>query len=98
MENQINLALQIIPRTSKNNAYELVDKAIEVIQQSGVKYQVCPFETVMEGEYDQLVKIARDAQDACLKAGAEEVLTFIKIQYRKDRDVTIEEKTGKYQR
>lgn len=96
MSHQINLAIQVLPKSKHGDTYALVDEAIRVIQQSGVKYRVCPFETVMEGPYDQLMAIVRDAQQACFDAGAEEVLVNIKIQHRRDGDVTIEEKTAKY--
>ncbi|MCK9206420.1 MAG: thiamine-binding protein, partial [Salinivirgaceae bacterium] len=51
MKHKINLALQVLPRAEGKNPYHLVDKAIEIIEKSGVTYQVCPFETVMEGSY-----------------------------------------------
>jgi len=50
----------------------------------------------MEGPYDQLMDIARRAQEACFKAGANQLLVYIKMQIRKDEDVTMEEKVGKY--
>lgn len=96
MEHTINLALQIIPNSKKEDLYFLIDQAIKVIQNSGLKYQVCPFETVIEGDYNRLLEVVREAQKACFKAGAEEMLVNIKMQIRKDTDVTIEEKTGKY--
>jgi uncharacterized protein YqgV (UPF0045/DUF77 family) len=52
MKNLINLALQVLPSSITSDPYSLVDKAIEVIQQSGLKYRVCPFETVIEGDYE----------------------------------------------
>lgn len=97
MNHKINLAVQVIPKSGKHDQYFLVDKAIQVIQDSGLKYQVCPFETVIEGEYDQIMKVIRQAQKACFEAGAEELLVNIKMQIRKEGDVSIEEKTGKYQ-
>ncbi|MGF1637632.1 MAG: MTH1187 family thiamine-binding protein [Cyclobacteriaceae bacterium] len=96
MHHTINLAIQVLPKSKTIDTYALVDKAIEVIQQSGVKYQVCPFETVMEGEYEQLMDIVKKAHEACLKAGAEEVLVNIKIQRSADKDIRIEDKTKKY--
>lgn len=92
----INLGIQIVPKSKTHDSYALVDKAIEVIKQSGVKYEVTPFETVMEGPEDELMKIAKNAQEAVLTAGAEEVLVYYRIQIRKGGDVTISEKTGKY--
>jgi len=92
----INLGIQIVPKSKNLDSYTLVDKAIAVIQKSGIKHVVTPFETVMEGPQDQLMAIAKKAQDAVLDAGADEVLVYYRIQIRKDADVSIEDKTGKY--
>ncbi len=96
MSQKINLALQILPRSDKTDTYALVDKAIEVIQKSGVKYKVCPFETVLEGEYEQLMKIVKEAQEACFSAGASDLMVYIKIQRSNKKDVAIEDKMKKY--
>ena len=96
MDKKINLALQIIPKSRDKDVYALVDEAIAVIQNSGLKYEVCPFETVMEGEYEEIMKVVKEAQKASFDAGAEELLVNIKMQVRKGSDVSIEEKTGKY--
>ena len=49
MQNTVNLALQILPTSKTIHPYLIVDKAIEVIAVSGLRYKVTPFETVMEG-------------------------------------------------
>lgn len=90
--NKISLGIQIVPKSKQYDAYPLVDKAIEVIQKSGIKHVITPFETVMEGSYNQLMTIANDAQKAVLEAGADECLVYFRIHYRKDGDVTFEEK------
>lgn len=92
----INLGLQIVPKSKNHDSYHLVDKAIEAIQNSGVKYEVTPFETVMEGPQDQLMAVAMEAQQAVFNSGAEEVLIYYRLHIRKDSNVTIEEKTDKY--
>lgn len=94
----VNLGFQVIPKTTSHNTYEIVDKAIEVVQQSGVKYEVGPMETVMEGELDELMDIVKRAQDACIEAGATEVMTYVKIHYRPHKGVTIDEKMEKYRK
>lgn len=96
MEPIINLGIQIIPKSKTLDAYALVDKAIAVIQESGVKCLVTPFETVMEGPQSQLMEIAKKAQDSVLEAGADEVLVYYRMQIRKDQDVTMDEKLRKY--
>lgn len=92
----INLALQILPQVDSDKVYAVVDEAIAVIQASGVKYRVCPFETVMEGTYDQLMDIVKRTQEVCFKAGAGQLLVYVKIQNNQHADVAIEDKTGKY--
>jgi len=96
MDKIVNIALQILPTSPKVHPYNLVDKAIEVIAASGLKYRVTPFETVMEGEYDKIMEIVKQAQQACYNAGAESMMTYIKIQSSKDEEVRIEDKMGKY--
>ena len=93
---KINAALQILPFAGGPPDYALVDRAIEIIQQSGIKHEVCAFETVMEGYYDEIMEIVKKTQEACFEAGADSMLVYIKIQRNKHQDVTIEDKTGKY--
>ncbi|XOV94361.1 MAG: MTH1187 family thiamine-binding protein [Bacteroidota bacterium] len=88
----IHLSIQIVPKKKDADIYPIIDKAIEVIQASGLKYMITPMETVMEGPFDQVNQIALKAQQAVIDAGAEEVLVFIKMHYRKEGDVTFEEK------
>lgn len=97
MNKIVNLALQILPMgTEKPEAYALVDKAIAIIEKSGLKYQVCPFETVLEGSYDEVMAVAKACQAAVLAAGAEHMMVYMKVQHSRDVDVAIADKMEKY--
>jgi uncharacterized protein (TIGR00106 family) len=96
MDKIVNVALQVLPTSKTAHPYSIVDKAIEVIAASGLKYKVTPFETVMEGTYDQIMDVVKQAQEACYTAGAESIMTYVKIQTSKS-DVSIEDKIGKYE-
>lgn len=96
MDKIVNIALQILPSSKEIHPYTIVDAAIEVIAASGITYRVTPFETVMEGTYAQIMEIVEQAQKACYAAGAESLMTYIKIQSSK-ADVSIEDKMGKYE-
>jgi uncharacterized protein (TIGR00106 family) len=89
----ITVSFQVIPICE--DPYPVVDRAIDVVQRSGVKYEVGPHETTMEGELDQLLEIVKAGHRACFEAGAQRVITFIKIV-----DVvggtTIADKVAKY--
>lgn len=94
---KINVSLQIIPSVEEERIYPVVDKVIEYIAKSGVKYEVGPMETTMEGELDELMEIVKEAQEICVKEGAKRVISMVKIDY-KPEGVTIDEKVGKYRK
>lgn len=96
MKNQINLAIQVLPHSSAKGTYDLVDVAIDLIQKSGLNYRVCPFETVIEGGYDEVMELVKDIHDTVYAHGAEEMITNIKIQSRHNQDVYIDDKMNKY--
>lgn len=91
----VNLSLQVLPVVLDAQIYGVVDKVIEFIHKSGVKYEVGPMETTMEGDLDLLLEIVKKAQDICIKEGAERVVSVVKIDY-KPEGVTMDEKIGKY--
>ena len=95
MKHQVHVAVQIVP-ISKQHPYPIIDKAIEVIQNSGVDYRVGAMETVMQGPYDKLMAVVEKAQDACLNAGADELVVTLKVHAKKNGDVSWAEKLEKY--
>ncbi|MFS4582627.1 MTH1187 family thiamine-binding protein [Phaeobacter sp. C3_T13_0] len=78
-KNTVMLAFQVIPRLRDGNNFEVVDKAIDVVKASGLPFQVGAMETTIKGELDRLLDIVKQAEKACLEAGAVEVITNIKI-------------------
>lgn len=92
MSHNIHLGIQIVPLDNFDNAYQIIDKAIDIIQSSGVKYTVTPMETVLEGPYELVNTIARKAEKAILDSECGEFLVNIRMHIRKDGDVTMEEK------
>lgn len=94
--NKVNLSLQVIP-VNAADAYPIIDKAIEIIQNSGLKYEVQPFATIIEGSLDEVLAVALAAKEAALRAGAQELVLNIQIHLKKDQDVSFEDKTLKFQ-
>ncbi len=93
----VNVSLQVLPTVSDDQIYTVVDKVIELIQNSGCKYEVGPMETTMEGELDELLEIVKKAQKVCINEGASRVISVVKIDY-KPEGVTIDEKISKYRK
>jgi uncharacterized protein YqgV (UPF0045/DUF77 family) len=95
-KNKINVAIQVLPEAGGKIKYELVDKAIEAIKQTGFKHEVCPFETVVECNFNELAGLIEKVHEACKNAGTEKILTNLKIQVDFEDKVTIEDKMEKY--
>lgn len=93
---KINVAIQVLPEANGKLKYSLVDVAIAAIRDSGHRYQVCPFETVVECTYNDLPELLNKIHGECQKAGTEKMLTNLKIQVDFASDVTIEDKMEKY--
>ena len=93
MNRTVTVAVEVLPLC--DDPYPVVDRAIAVIQQSGVKHEVGPMETTMEGHLDQLLDVAKRAHEACFVEGVERVVTFIKIGDARSGS-TIADKVAKY--
>jgi uncharacterized protein YqgV (UPF0045/DUF77 family) len=94
--NKINVAIQVLPQADGVISYDLVDKAIEAIKETGFKYEVCPFETVVECSYHELPGLLNAIHSATREAGATRMLTNLKIQVDFENPVTIDDKMEKY--
>ncbi len=94
---KITLGLQVLPYVPEEQLYPVIDKVIDYIDSCGVKYEVGPMETTMEGELDGLLEIVKKVQQICIEQGASRVVSLVKIDYKKT-GVTIDEKVGKYRR
>ncbi len=91
----VNVSLQVLPNVPEEDIYQVVDKVIAFIQESGVSYEVGPMETTMEGDLDLLMEIVKKAQEICVEEGAARVISIVKIDY-KPGGVTMDEKVRKY--
>ena len=62
MKHQVHVAIQVVP-IAQIPHYPIIDKAIEVIDASGVNYRVGAMETVMQGDYNTIMDVVRRAQE-----------------------------------
>lgn len=93
MANPVTVSFEVIPLVE--DPFPVVDRAIEVVQKSGVTHEVGPHETTMEGDLDQLIEIVKAGHRACFEAGAAHVVTFVKI-VESIHGSTIAEKVSKF--
>ena len=92
----INASIQIVPIVLDKHPYQWVDDAITIIQNAGIKYEVTPFATILEGTYDEVMKVINDVNEFLYQKGCAEWIANLQIQVRSDRNVTGAEKTAKF--
>ncbi len=90
----INAAIQLLPFGNDAEKYQIIDEAISSIQRSGLKYKVCPFETVVEGEPSAVYALIDEIRQLSLKR-CTDILINVKI-HAANRDLHFEEKLEKY--
>ncbi|WP_409253268.1 MTH1187 family thiamine-binding protein [Bacillus sp. SCS-153A] len=82
MENSL-ISVQILPKTPNGeDVIPYVDAAIAVIEDSGVKYQVNPLETTMEGNLPELMRLIEKMNEKMIEMGSSNVISQVKILYQ----------------
>jgi uncharacterized protein YqgV (UPF0045/DUF77 family) len=101
MENkniECSVAIQVLPQVEGERVIEIVDKVIEYIKSTGLYYTVGPFETTIEGDFETLLDIVKQCQLICIREGAPQVMSYVKIAYSPNIGIwSIDHKTSKHQ-
>ncbi len=84
------------PAGTPADPYKHIDAAIAQVQDSGLRYEVGALGTTVEGEPDQVWPLMRRVHEACLEAGAQGLVTVIKVEQTASAGPTIESLTGKF--
>ena len=58
-------------------------------REEGIKYQLTPMSTVIEGDLDRIFEIIRKMHEVPFMSGALRVSTSIKIDDRRDKELTM---------
>jgi uncharacterized protein (TIGR00106 family) len=92
----INASIQVVPVSQDKHPYIWIDETIEIIRDSGTRYEIGPFATVLEGTYDEVMKTVHAVNNYLQSRGCTEWICNIQVQARHDRDITAIEKIAKY--
>lgn len=71
---------------------KFVAGCLALVKKSGLKYQLTPMGTILEGDLDEIFSLVRRMHESPFNAGAQRVSTLIKIDDRRDREHTMERK------
>ena len=90
------VSIQIIPKTKNGeDVIPYVDAAIAIIENAGVKYEVHPLETTMEGNLSELFHVIEQMNERMIELGSENVISQIKVLY-KPKGIEMNQLTEKY--
>jgi len=100
---EASLAIQVLPQSVSGDealgdaVLRIVDKVIAYIKTTGLNTVTGPFETTIEGGFEQLMEIAAECQRICVREGADGLMTYMKMAYNPKHGVwSIEKKTAKH--
>ncbi len=86
------MEISVIPMGTSASVSGFVAGAVELIKKSGLRYRLTAMGTIVEGEVDQLLKLAGEVHKNVLDRGAPRVVTLIKLDDRKDKPLSAEGK------
>ena len=85
--------LSIAPVGEEISLSKYVKIAIEIFEKEHIKYETNAMATVIETEdLETLFSVVKKAHNAIVKMGAKRIITELKIDDRRDKNVTIESK------
>jgi len=72
---------------------QYVARAVEVLQdEKDIKYELTAMGTIIEGDLDRLLTLARKMHEAVFNAGVMRAVTIIEIDDRRDKTASISSK------
>ena len=92
----INVGIQLIPIHTELHPYEWIDAVIDIIRESGLQYEVGPFNSSIEGTYEEVTNLVNQINDFLYQEKCYEWLLNVQYQVRSGGSMRASEKTGKF--
>ncbi|WP_204205585.1 thiamine-binding protein [Mammaliicoccus sciuri] len=89
------MSIQIIPEHQQTGVIPLVDEAISIIDQSGLKYEVHPLETTIEGDLNACLILIEQINERMVELECDSIISQIKF-YHVPEGITMDTLTNKY--
>ncbi|MEW6675126.1 MAG: MTH1187 family thiamine-binding protein [Nitrospirota bacterium] len=91
------IEFSIIPIGVGSSIGDQLAEVLKIVDASGLPYKVNPMGTVIEGEWDEIMKLIKKCHRSVMKTG-ERALTTISIDDRKGKPNRIDEKVKSIER
>lgn len=86
------LEISVVPvGTDSPSISSYIAQACKEAKRNGIKFEVTPTATVMEGDLPALLNVAQQMHEAAFRSGSQRVVTNIAIDERRDKDLHMEE-------
>jgi len=87
----------IIPIGAGSSIGDRLAEVLRIVDASGLPYKINPMGTVVEGEWDEVIRLIKKCHNAVMKTG-ERAVTTISIDDRKGKPNRIEQKVKSIER
>ena len=85
--------LSMIPMGERTSASRYVRAVHQVLKESGLNFVPGPMSTTLEAEsMDEIFDVTKKANEALAQLGVQRVVTTLKIDYRTDKEISIDTK------
>lgn len=85
------LEFSMTPLDKGESVSKYVARSIDIIDRSGLAYRLTPMGTILEGEWDEVMKVVRDCHEA-IRVDCRRISTSIRVDYREGPAGRIEAK------
>lgn len=87
------MEISVVPvGTQSPSVSPFIAECVKIVAQQGLQYEVTSMGTEVEGEVEALLSVAAQMHRAPFSKGAQRVVTMIKIDERRDRELKMTEK------
>lgn len=86
--------ISVVPVGTKSpSVSQYVAGAVRILKnEPGIKYQLTPMNTVIEGDLKKLMNLAQRMHESAFNAGVQRVVTTLRIDDRRDKPLTMDGK------
>lgn len=89
---KVIIDLCVVPMGVGVSVSHYIVECEKIIRASGLKHQLHPYGTIIEGEWDDVFRVVKQCHESVHDAGAPRITTTIKCGTRVDKDQTMEDK------
>jgi len=78
--------------TGSTSISDIITASVKVLQnEPNIKFDVTAMGTIIEGDRHQILSLLERMEDACFRAGAERVITNLRLDDRRDKQISMQQ-------